>query len=56
MTKCRYAKEAIRILEEDRNHYDLVIVDVYLTEMNGFELLKLIGIETNLPVISKYIK
>ncbi|XP_019106155.2 two-component response regulator ORR26 [Beta vulgaris subsp. vulgaris] len=51
VTKCRYAKEAIRILEEDRNHYDLVIVDVYLTEMNGFELLKLIGIETNLPVI-----
>ncbi|KAJ7556399.1 hypothetical protein O6H91_05G081400 [Diphasiastrum complanatum] len=51
VTTCSRATEALAILREKRENYDLVISDVYMPDMDGFKLLELIGLEMDLPVI-----
>lgn len=42
------------MLRENRNMVDLVISDVNMPDMDGFKLLELVGLEMDLPVISKH--
>ncbi|CAN1281373.1 Two-component response regulator ARR1 [Linum perenne] len=49
--KCSRAEEALLILRENRNGYDIVISDVHMPDMDGFKLLELVGLEMDLPVI-----
>ncbi|KAH7546208.1 hypothetical protein FEM48_Zijuj01G0176200 [Ziziphus jujuba var. spinosa] len=58
LRKCQYhvtttnqAIEALKMLRENRNKYDLVISDVNMPDMDGFKLLELVGLEMDLPVI-----
>jgi two-component response regulator (ARR-B family) len=44
---------ALKMLRENRNKFDLVISDVNMPDMDGFKLLELVGLEMDLPVISK---
>lgn len=44
---------ALKMLRENRNKFDLVISDVNMPDMDGFKLLELVGLEMELPVISK---
>ena len=44
---------AHQMLSEGRDNFDLVVSDVYLSDMDGFKLLKLIDLEMDLPVIGK---
>jgi CheY-like chemotaxis protein len=53
VTTCGKATEALSLLREDINKFDLVISDVYMPDMDGFKLLELVGLEMDLPVISK---
>lgn len=53
VTATNQAITALRMLRENRNKYDLVISDVNMPDMDGFNLLELVGLEMDLPVISK---
>ncbi|KAL9242482.1 hypothetical protein vseg_016475 [Gypsophila vaccaria] len=58
LRKCRYsvkttnrAKDALRILKESPEKFDIMISDVEMPDMDGIKLLQLVGLEMNIPVI-----
>jgi len=53
VTTCGRATKALELLKEDKDKFDLVIIDVYMPTMDGFKLLDLVGLEMDLPIISK---
>ncbi|KAL5075826.1 hypothetical protein RYX36_014810 [Vicia faba] len=42
---------ALNLLRENKNNFDLLMTSVDLPNMDGFKLLKLVGIKTNIPVL-----
>lgn len=44
---------ALNLLREKRGTFDIVLSDVHMPDMDGFKLLELVGLEMDLPVISK---
>ena len=53
VTTTSQAVVALQMLRENKNKFDLVISDVHMPDMDGFKLLELVGLEMDLPVISK---
>lgn len=53
VTKCNRAETALNLLREHKNGFDIVISDVHMPDMDGFKLLEHVGLEMDLPVISK---
>lgn len=54
MTTCHLAREALNLLRERKDGYDIVISDVNMPDMDGFKLLEHVGLEMDLPVISQF--
>lgn len=54
VTKTNRAEIALNLLRENKNGFDVVISDVHMPDMDGFKLLEHVGLEMDLPVISKY--
>jgi CheY-like chemotaxis protein len=55
VTAVSHAETALEMLRarKDGNQFDLVISDVHMPDMDGFKLLELVGLEMDIPVISK---
>lgn len=54
VTATQHALTALELLRENKDNYDIVISDVQMPDMDGFKLLEIIGLEMDLPVISKW--
>lgn len=55
VTTCCLAREALKLLRERKDGYDIVISDVNMPDMDGFKLLEHVGLEMDLPVISQFL-
>ncbi|KAK7280914.1 hypothetical protein RIF29_08487 [Crotalaria pallida] len=51
VTTCCLARNALNLLRERKDGYDIVISDVNMPDMDGFKLLEHVGLEMDLPVI-----
>ncbi|XP_057949447.1 two-component response regulator ARR11 [Malania oleifera] len=51
VTTCSLARDALSLLRERKDGYDIVISDVNMPDMDGFKLLEHVGLEMDLPVI-----
>ncbi|KAM7485023.1 hypothetical protein LguiA_001032 [Lonicera macranthoides] len=51
VTKRDRAEDALSLLREKRNEFDIIISDVHMPDMDGLTLLELVGLEMDLPVI-----
>ncbi|KAJ0094941.1 hypothetical protein Patl1_16836 [Pistacia atlantica] len=51
LTTCGLARDALSLLRERKDGYDIVISDVNMPDMDGFKLLEHVGLEMDLPVI-----
>jgi YesN/AraC family two-component response regulator len=47
--------EALKMIRQNKDEIDLVITDVHMPDIDGFQLLEIAGLELDLPVISKII-
>ncbi|KAG5604874.1 hypothetical protein H5410_026366 [Solanum commersonii] len=54
VTTCGLAREALHVLRERKDGFDIVISDVNMPDMDGFKLLEHVGLEMDLPVISQF--
>lgn len=50
----RSAHDAISTLRSRSNFFHLIVTDVHMPEMDGFEFQRLVHREFRLPVVSKY--
>ena len=48
------AQDAIDTLRTRNHFFHLIVTDVHMPEMDGFEFQKLVHKEFQLPVVSKY--
>ncbi|KAI9191533.1 hypothetical protein LWI28_009699 [Acer negundo] len=51
VTETTKADEALEILRESKEKYDLVITDVIRLDMDGFRLLEIVSLEMDIPVV-----
>lgn len=55
VTTCSEATVALKILRERKGCFDVVLSDVHMPDMDGYKLLEHVGLEMDLPVISKHL-
>ncbi|KAG5523214.1 hypothetical protein RHGRI_035135 [Rhododendron griersonianum] len=53
ITKCNRAEIVLSLLRERKDGFNIVLGNVHLPDMDGFKLLEDVGLEMDLPIISK---
>lgn len=53
VTTCSTGTEALAMLQDRKGEFDVVLSDVGLPDMNGYELVRRVDSELQLPVIGK---
>ena len=48
------ATEALKMLRLGKDPVDIVLSDVHMPDIDGFKLLEEVGLNLNIPVISKF--
>jgi two-component response regulator ARR-B family len=43
----------LELLRQNEGEFDIVLTDVHMPDMDGFQLLEQIGLEMDIPVVSK---
>lgn len=51
VTTCSRVTQAISMVKENRDRFDLIMSEVYLPDEDGFRLLEIVGLGLDLPVI-----
>ncbi|XP_057818693.1 two-component response regulator ORR23 isoform X1 [Cryptomeria japonica] len=51
VTLCPRVSQAVSLLSESRGRFDIVMCEVYLQEDDGFKLLEIAGLGSDLPVV-----
>ncbi len=51
---CGRAAKASELPKEDRDRLDPIVSDVDMPDMDGFKLLKRVGLEMDLPIIGEF--
>ena len=55
MTTFCLARDALNTLCERKDDFDVMITDVNMPDLDGFQLLEHVRIEMDLPIISEFI-
>lgn len=53
VTTCSEATVALNLLRERKGCFDVILSDVHMPDMDGYKLLEHVGLEMDLPVISR---
>ncbi|XP_039012140.1 two-component response regulator ORR21-like [Hibiscus syriacus] len=51
VTKCEHGSDALALLREKNNRFDIVICDLHMPDIHGLELIEIIVSEMDLPVV-----
>ncbi|MCO5603633.1 hypothetical protein L7F22_057784 [Adiantum nelumboides] len=51
VTTCERAVDALKLLRDNKDGFDVVISEAHMPDMDGYKLLELIGLEMGLPVL-----
>lgn len=54
VTATTEAAEALRLLKDEKQDFDIIITNVVRHDMDGFKILEIIGLGMDIPVVSKY--
>ncbi|XP_050203742.1 two-component response regulator ARR14-like isoform X3 [Mercurialis annua] len=51
VTTCLKSKDALVMLRDEKNNFDILVIDLHMPDIDGFKLLQVAEVELDLPVV-----